>query len=266
MTADTRRPRGAQRLRSQDRRELNRAERILRVRAVTLVGLMLAGLLIAGSTVHAEVAPAPTLLATGQLPVVNLSSDASVEWECPGPLPAGTSDRRSSVIIANPGQGPATVVVSVVGVREATREAGTSPLPSWSTQLTLPPHAQRVVPLRTTGPQQNDAASVLSTAGSVAVFESVTNVAATQPHRDRNAGAPPAPPAPEESACATGVTGSSYLAAGSTAGRSDVFVSLFNPTATQAVAGIRVATGSSVVVPPALQGLIIKPYSLQIVD
>jgi hypothetical protein len=56
------------------------------------------------------------------------------------------------------------------------------------------------------------------------------------------------------------------VGAGSTAGQSDVIVSLFDPTATQAVAAIRVSTGSSVTTPPALQGLIIKPYSLQVFD
>jgi hypothetical protein len=56
------------------------------------------------------------------------------------------------------------------------------------------------------------------------------------------------------------------VAAGSTDGQSDVIVSLFDPTATQAVVAIRVSTGSSVTSPPALQGLIVKPYSLQVFD
>jgi hypothetical protein len=41
---------------------------------------------------------------------------------------------------------------------------------------------------------------------------------------------------------------------------------LFNPTATQAVVGLTVSTGSASVAPPALQGLIIKPDSVQLFD
>ncbi|MGA8679112.1 MAG: hypothetical protein ABSB54_12520 [Acidimicrobiales bacterium] len=264
MTAASGRARASERLRSHNRRQSNRAETNLRLRAVALVALMLAGILIAGRAVHADISPAATLLTSGQLPVVNLASSASVEWECPGPLPAGTSPYRSSVIIANPGQRPATVVVDVAARRVASKHLAGRPLPSWSTQLTVTPRSQQVVVLRTTGPKQNDAVSVLSTSGSVGVFESVaTAPSARVRHKGQTAGETSLG-TPEQSPCATGVTGSSYLASGSTAGRSDVVVSLFNPTATQAVAAIRVSTGSAVVVPPALQGIIIKPYSLQV--
>lgn len=241
------------------RRESERADARLRLRAGFVVAALLAGTLVAGGAVHARPPRSAVLLQTGLLPVVNLTSSAAVEWQCPGPLPAGASALHSSVIIANPGDEPAEVEAQVVAVSAGFANA--SSLPSYTTRLLVAPHSQGVVRLRTTGTLQHDAVSILSMTGSVAVFESVATVA---PAHVRRHGQTAAPVAPEQSPCATSPTTSSYLAAGSTTGRSDVVLSLFNPTATQAVAAVQVSTGSAVVSPPPLQGLIIKPYSLQV--
>jgi hypothetical protein len=228
---------------------------------------MLAGVLVAGGIVHANGSPAAVLAPAGQLPVVSLRSSGSVDWVCPGPLPAGASTRRSSVVVTNPGQRRASVEVVVSAVKAGSSDAGTR-LPPWSTQLSVAPRTQRVVSLRTTGPEQDDAVSVLSTAGAVAVFESVATAPTGTLAVVHKGGKPirVAATAPEQSPCSTGVAGTSYLAGGSTAGQSDVVVSLYDPTATQAVASIRVSTGSASVEPPELQGVIIKPYSLQVFD
>jgi hypothetical protein len=165
------------------------------------------------------------------------------------------------VVVANPEHQSARVLVDVAAVT-ATRGAVGAPLPGSSSWLELAPYSERVVALATSGPAQNDAVSVLSTAGAVAVFESVSPAAAavTRPHHE------PSLSAPEQSPCSTGAATSLYVASGSTAGESDVLVSLFDPTATQAVAGIGVSTQSGSVTPPALQGLIVSPYSLQVFD
>lgn len=239
----------------------------VRVRAVLLVALMLAGILIAGAVVSAGVPRAANVSQGGQLPVVNLASSTAVEWECPGPLLAGSSSQQSSVVIDNPGRVPASVQVFVDAVAAVPRKAERA-LPSWSTELVVAPHSQRVVALHRTGPRQDDAVSVLETAGSVAVFESTgtgPRVGAATSGKKRAPRSLPSS-AQQESPCATGGTTSSYIAGGSTGGRSGILVSLFDPTATQAVVGIRASSTSGVVLPPALQGLIIRPYSLQVFD
>jgi hypothetical protein len=151
--------------------------------------------------------------------------------------------------------------VDVVAVRATHQPAG-APLPGWSTRLELAPFSERVVALAASGPSQNDAVSVLSTEGAVAVFESVSPARTRVIHLHHE----PSLSAPEQSPCSTGTTTSSYVASGSTEGESDILVSLFDPTATQAVAGIRVSTGSRSVTPPTHEGLIVRPYSLQVFD
>jgi hypothetical protein len=238
-----------------------RLERRLRARALGLVTLMLAGVLVAGAVVHRVPEHQTGSPPNAQLPSVSLSSHSSVEWDCPGPLPAGASPDRSAVVVANPGRGAARVLVHVAAVG-TTGNAGGSPLAGWSTRLTIPPLSERQVRLETSGPAQDDAVSVLSTVGAVAVFESVAppaSEAVRAPH-----GRPPS--APEQSPCSTRAAVRSYIASGSTEGESDVLVSLFDPTATQAVAGIQVATETGTVAPPALQGLIVRPFSLQVFD
>ncbi len=250
--------------RSRDKRDAGRLEASQRLRAVALVLVLLAGILLAGAFVHPRSAAVLSSAPGGQLPSVSLTSSAAVEWECPGPLPAGSSADRSSVIIVNPDVKPASVEIQVEAVTVGSRKGGHA-LPPSRTQMSLGPRSEQVVPLATTGPAQDDAVSVLATAGAVAVFESVAAVQLPPPVRHHGSARQALLSiAPLESPCTTGATTSSYVAAGSTAGQSDVIVSLFDPTATQAVAAIRVSTGSAVITPPALQGLIVKPYSLQI--
>jgi len=163
----------------------------------------------------------------------------------------------------NPGRGPARVLVDVAAVGAARAPAASGePLRGWTARLELAPLSERVVALARSGPAQNDAVSVLSTAGAVAVFESVLRTGTQEIGHHSE----PLLSIPEQSPCSTGAATRSYLASGSTEDESDVIVSLFDPTATQAVAAIRVSTESGSVTPPALQGLIVKPYSLQVFD
>jgi len=247
--------------RSHTKLDVARIERRLRARAAGFVALLLVGVLVAGAVVRASPPNATATGVSGQLPSVTLNSLRSVDWSCPGPLPAGASSERSSVIVSNPGQDRAQVLVDVDGV-SATGSAAGAPLPPWSERLAVAPLSEQAVALRTTGPSQNDAVSVLSGTGGVAVFESISTVGT----HSVNGHAEPILSAPVQSPCSVGSATSSYLASGSTQAKSDVFVSLFDPTATQAVAGIRVSTGLVSELPATLQGLIIKPYSLEVFD
>jgi hypothetical protein len=253
--------RSGERVRPRSKGDRDLSERRLRARAAGFVVLMLAGVLIAGAVVRSAPLRPVGAAPSGQLPSVSLTSHSSVEWDCPGPLPAGASSERSAVVVANPARGRARVLVDVVAVT-ATRGAVGAPLPSSSSWLELAPYSERVLTLPTSGPARNDAVSVLSTAGAVAVFESVSPaaVAVTRPHHKTS------PSAPEQSPCSTGAATTLYIASGSTVGESDIIVSLFDPTATQAVAGVEVSTQSGSVAPPALQGLIVRPYSVQVFD
>jgi hypothetical protein len=253
------------------RRDQDRVDRIDRVRAAGLVVVLLAAVLVAGSTIHAARQPVPAVAPSGLLPSVNLASHASLAWDCPGPLPAGGTADRSAVIVVDPGLRSAEVMVNVAATSTPASGPGTMLAP-WSAQLTLAPHSEQKIPLRTSGPAQTDAVSVVSTGGAVAVFESVTPfVAALSGHAGHGAKAPPAKDAakaavPEESPCAVGTSTASYIATGSTLGKSSVTVALFDPTATEAVVGLTVSTGSASVAPPALQGLILRPDSVQVFD
>jgi len=187
-------------------------------------------------------------------------------------LPAGDTSEHSQIIVVNTAPWPTVATVDVAATTTPATGSGET-LPPWSTQIVLPAHSEQQVPLRTTGPAQNDAASVVSTKGAVAVFEAVAPVAGagTTHTAEHTAGTAETlqatrPAAPEESPCAVGTSPTSYLATGSTLGNSSVSVSLYDPTATEAVVGLSVSTGSALVTPPALQGLIIKPDSVQVFD
>ncbi len=247
------------------RRDANRAEAVARLRSVAVVAVFVAGALAAGSLVHATTPTEVPIPSSARLPVVNLASTDSVEWQCPGPLPAGGTPVRSSIVVINPGSVATTVQVDMMAVKA---RSGSAPLPTRRRQVRVAPHRERVVSLPTRGAVSEDAVSVLAPTGSVAVFESVSGPLppASHPGAGGHGTAAVVLRAPEQAPCSTGATSSAYLAAGSTAGRSQVAVSLFNPGATEAVAAISVATPSGVTSPPTLQGVIVQPYSLQVFE
>jgi hypothetical protein len=232
------------------KRDIARSENRRRLASVAFVALAVGGLLAASAVFEAAPLRNSEGSLGGRLPEASLPSNTAAQWDCPGPLPAGSSPQRSAVLLTNPGKAPASVVVAAVATSTAASSAGQK-LPGWSKTLVLPPRSSRELPLATTGPSQDDAVSVLSASAAVAVFESVVS-------------APKRNPVPAASPCEAGTASASYIGAGSTLGRSSVIVSVFDPTATPAVVGIRVSTGAKSVLPPTLQGLIIKPYSLQI--
>lgn len=252
--------------RSVGRRDAGRAENLARLRAAAVVGVFVAGALTAGSIVHGSRGPLSVVVSNSRLPVVNLASRDSVEWECPGPLPAGAGPVRSAVVVVNPGDVATTVEVDIEAVKAG---SAADALPRARRWITVDAHGEDAVPLPGTGAASDDAVSVLAPTGSVGVFESVSGpaTASTLHSADRSRRSPaPTPRAPMQAACSTGATSVAYLAAGSTAGRSQLTVSLFNPTATAAVGAISVATPSGVTSPPALQGVIVQPYSLQMFE
>lgn len=242
------------------RRAAASADTVVRLRAASAVVVFVVGALVAGSVVRASNPPPVATSQAGRLPVVDLRSTDSVDWQCPGPLPAGTQRARSSVVVVNPSGQPTTVQVDIASVRA---RSGTAALPAVESRLAVGADREAVMTLPTSGPASDDAVSVLSPTGSVAVFESVSRPASAG-GRGKGAKNARAAAAPLQSPCATGATSTSYIASGSTAGRSAVAVSLFNPTATPAVAAISVATPAGVTAPPMLQGVIVQPYSVQV--
>jgi hypothetical protein len=220
-----------------------------------LVVLVLAGLLVAGAIVKTErvANSAVTSGPLGAYPAASLSSPEASMWACPGPLPAGGGQARSSVEIVNTGS--SRVALSVAGASTALSGDGGSPLGIWSRSATVNAHSSMVVPLPSSGPAQSDAVTVLAGSSAVAAFEVVA------PTVSPSANSPK--PATLQSPCELGTTKVSFIPSGTTTNKSTEVVSAYNPTATEAVVGMSVASTSSSVSPPALQGLTIKPYSLQ---
>lgn len=237
-------------------RASDRGGRARRLAAAAFLLVALGGILAVAATVPAP-RPASTELAgsVGALPAASLTSGTSSLWDCPGPLPGGRSATRSAVVVVNSGAHPATVQLAVAAAAVSTR--GGAPLPGWSRTLTVAARSTSTLSLASNARAQSDAVSVLSTSDAVAVFEWVL-----PPNRSTSGGAV-FTPALIESPCELGTSTVAYLASGSTVGKSEVTVSVFNPTATEAVVGMRVSYGASDVDPPALQGLIVQPYSLQ---
>ncbi len=224
-----------------------------RALAVTLLVLGLAALLSVGAALRTGAAPKSELTGLeGGLPAASPSSLASSMWDCPGPLPGGRSATRSAMVVVNNGSKSAAVQLSAYAVSVSNR--GGSVMKGWAKSWTMPAKSTNTVSLASSAKPQSDAVSVLSSSDALAVFEWIL-----PPSDSAAAGATPAQ---VESPCEVGTSAVAYVASGSTAGRSSVTVSVFNPTATEAVVGMRVSDGSSSAQPPALQGLIIPPYSV----
>ncbi|MGH9169308.1 MAG: hypothetical protein ACRD0Z_00290 [Acidimicrobiales bacterium] len=226
-----------------------------RILAAGTALVVLAGLLVAGATVRngtpaAAVANARPL---GALPAASLTSRVASFWACPGPLPAGSGQRHSEIEVVDSGPRRATARLTVAAVAQS--GSGGAPLRGWSESVTVGAGSSTAVALATSGTAQNDAVSVESESSALAVFEAVVPAAAPSPRS--------VTPAVLQSPCELGVSRASYIPSGSTLGGSTVLVSVYDPTATEAVVGISVSSGSSSVEPPALQGLTIRPYTVQ---
>jgi hypothetical protein len=227
-----------------------------RVAFSILVLLLLAGLLTAGRVVRHGGRPFPPAIQTaaGGLPTASLSSDQASGWACPGPLPAGKGSGGSAVEVVNSGGRSATADVTVAATSPS--NLGGSVLAGWSENVTVAAHSAMTVPMRTNGPASNDAVSVVSGSSAIAVFETIApGATGARGHAIF--------PAPLGSPCENGTSAASYIASGSTNNKSGIVVAVFDPTATEAVVGMTVSRGSSTTTPPALQGLTIKPYSVQ---
>lgn len=202
---------------------------------------------------------APSLLA-----VADLSTAEASVWNCPGPLPLSDGS-RSSVTVADPTDRAATAQV-VVAETEVTGAAGTGrPLGARSLTLRLRPESAETVPLvadrlATSAPHSGGrsvsgssgivaAVSVTVSGAGVAVSESTVGTAGRL-----------------ATGCALGSSTEGYLAAGSTRGASDGSIALFNPAATPAVVSVAVASSDGLAEPAGLQGLVVGPERLVVVD
>jgi hypothetical protein len=220
-----------------------------RLRVVAFVVIAVASLLIAGAAVpRAHAVAGRSVFTTGLLPVVDLQSTSSV-WNCPGPLPAGTGQWRSSVSMANPGTTATSIMLVIAATQPGTANAAARALPSVTEHLSVPAATERTVALPTIGTATEDAVSVLASGGAIAVSEET-----------EGAGAPLA------SSCRVGSDTRDLVPLGSTIGSSDVWLALFDPGATPAVADIRVSLDNASDLPPALQGIAVEPRTVVVVD
>jgi hypothetical protein len=252
-----RRRREARRSPSDDE-ALPRERRRWLVLLVVAASLVLAG--VASDAVHppaAPAVPAAAAAADGGLPVIVASAARSASWYCPGPLPFG-GGAASQLVLVSTGPAPVTARVEVTSTTGVSRAVG----------VTVPAGGTIRVPVLVAGPSGWAAAAVLVDGGGIGVWQQVSTGLGTS-----------------EVSCHVAPSSSWYLPAGSTAHGADVLVSLFDPTASPAVASLSfasagaVATGSAItsvgstagaasppVAPPAFQGLIVQPGQLVLVD
>jgi hypothetical protein len=207
------------------KRTLRVSNRLLAIAAV-LVVLSLVGVANAFISSPHPSGPSPLSLDTS---VAYVRSDAtSSAWYCAGPLPIGTQPEYSAISVANVsarGIVGELVVVSTEG--GVTRE-----------RFSVGADAQAVLHLPSVGPRTFSAATVLVNSANIGVNEILER-----------------PSGPIATPCVSHDAPNAYVAAGSTKGASNVDLSLYDPSATPAVASVTFATSSGLVSPPAYQGI-----------
>jgi hypothetical protein len=177
--------------------------------------------------------------ADGLGPVVAPPDALDATWFCAGGSsnPGGVAD--ASVAIANGGDhaGPATLTVYTGDGHSA------------ATTVQVAAHSEKTVALSTVVKAETVAATVDVTGGEVAVSQTVAGPDGSASHP-----------------CATAPSASWYFANGSTVRGADEKLYLFNPFDDDAAANVTLQTDAGLRQPPALQGLIVKARSLQVVD
>ncbi len=209
------------------------------------------------------------------LPSASLSARRATVWNCPGPL--NLSAGSASVAVANPSRHAARVLVQVAETAlvpgllvdhrlglETSQEvvpAGSEleiPLAAGA----LPPRLRQAVrsarskgsaPKRAKGPRRPlvvyGAVSLTVSGASVGVSETALQAKSV-----------------ETSACALGAATRGYTASGTTYDSSTVELSLFDPSAAPAVVNLSLGTAAGLSMPQALQGLVVPPQSLEVID
>jgi hypothetical protein len=226
---------------------------------LAVVSLSLVGAGVASSSVRpsnpAELA-LPVAAAESGLPIVVAASAVSSAWYCPGPLPVGGGSASELVLVST-----ATSAVSgQVTIAGATGAGGSIP-------VTVPAKGEADVPVLGPGGSGFFAASVLLDGGGIGVTQVVTAYGVTT-----------------NEPCAVTTSASWYFPAGSTAIGANTQISLFNPTATPAVASLQFSpspavtagpvgsstsgkpTSNQAIAPPAFQGLTVGPGQVAVLD
>lgn len=227
-----------------------------RLAAVGLVAVSLVAAGFASRSAHPAPAPkvaAPAVAGNGGLPLVVGRAASSAAWYCPGPLPYGGGS-HSSVVLTSSATHPVTGRVTVSTGRSAA-----------AVPVTVPPGGSVRLPVAGAGASGWAAATVVLDGGGVGVWQEVSG-----------------PGGSSSESCQVTTSASWYLPAGSTARGADAAISLFNPTATSAVASLSfsasfgVASGAAApagspappapVAPAVFQGVIVGPGQLVVLD
>lgn len=164
---------------------------------------------------------------------------SSSAWYCPGPLPFGGGKEASSIAVANVGDQAAH------GRLVVTTSAGSRSVAS----ITVAAHAQAVFGLPRHGPSAHAAATILVDSAGVGVEELIHGGSG-----------------PMSAPCSVTTGRDEYLAVGSTRGKADVHLAVYNPGATPAVVGVSFATTTGGASPPAFQGVDVAPGHVTLLD
>lgn len=210
------------------------------------------------------------------LPEARLAARTTTVWNCPGPLEL--TGGTASVAVANAGSHEARVTLRVSETALVAGLAGGHRLPAQVIHEVVPAGSDLAIPLvrdqvparlakmaatpaKKKGTRQEKKtpkassipveAAVSVTAGSGAVDVSETAAQAG---------------AVESSACALGEATHGYTASGATLDASQVHLAVFDPSAAPAVVNLSVGTPQGLQVPQALQGIVVPPESLAVVD
>jgi len=160
------------------------------------------------------------------------SHATSSAWYCPGPLPIGHRGEQSSIEIANLSSGSVHAQVHIAS------NTGMSELNSYVVGAS----GHRTVVLPRTKTATYGAVSVVVNGRGVGVNEVITT-----------------PGGIATSACTTHTAKNTYFGTGSTAGSSNMAISLFNPGATPAVADLSFTVGATSTLPSAFSSVPIEP-------
>ena len=164
---------------------------------------------------------------------VNVSARASsAAWYCPGPLALGHRGQHASIAIAN----------LSTSVRTAQIHVSTNAGATMNQSITLAAKQEKTVQLIDPKEPTYGAVTVVIDGPGVGVneIESASTGIATAP-------------------CTTHTSTHTYFGAGSTAGLSNMAISMYNPGATPAVANVTFTTGSSVTIPAVFSSVPIEP-------
>ncbi len=160
------------------------------------------------------------------------SHATSSAWYCPGPLPIGHRGESSSIQIVNLARDAVHAQVHI------SANSGMSVLHSY----VVAAMGHETIVLPGAKGATYGAASVIVNGRGVGVNEIVTTAAGIT-----------------TSACTTHTAQNTYFGSGSTAGSSNMAISLFNPGATPAVADLRFTTGAVATLPSVFSSVPIEP-------